>query len=191
MKITVDQYHRMIDAGILQSSDRVELLRGYLVKKDRSDAGEDPLSVGKRHARGIELLTDLNPKLKRLGFYIRIQLPVTLSGFDEPEPDGAIVRTVKEGYSDRHPEPGDIACLIEVADSSLGIDRSVKQQTYADAGVKQYVIVNLSDDVVEEYSEPEIGQGRYARVTPYSRRMRIELRLGSKTLLVSVSALLP
>lgn len=192
VKITVDQYHRMIAAGILREGEPIELLDGQLIRKDRSAQGEDPMTVGGRHALGIELLIELNPKLKRFGSYVRVQLPVTLSEHQEPEPDGAIVNGSAGTYVDGHPGPGDISCVIEVADSSLAEDRGRKQRIYADHGIAQYLIVNLVDNVVEEYTEPEVGRGRYARVTPYPAGKRIELRTAAgKPLVVPVRSLLP
>ena len=191
VKITVDQYHRMIEAGILREGEPIELLDGQLVRRDRAAAGGDPMTVGRRHALAIEMLIDLNPKLKRFGSYVRVQLPVTLSEHQEPEPDGATVRGSTGSYADAHPGPDDISCVIEVADSSLAEDRDRKQRIYADHGIAQYVIVNLVDNVIEEYTEPEVGRGRYARVTPFAPGKRIELRTAGKPLVVAVRSLLP
>src|SRR4051812_11405501 len=94
VRITVGQYHRMIETGILKTDARIELLDGELVRKNRSAAGEDPMTIGTGHVTGVDLLIALNPKLKRLGCYMRIQSPVTLPPHSEPEPDGAIVRGI-------------------------------------------------------------------------------------------------
>jgi Uma2 family endonuclease len=192
VRITVEQYHRMIETGILKAGDRIELLDGQLVRKDRSAAGEDPMSVGKRHAVAIGFLIALDKKLARLGCSIRVQVPATLSKHNEPEPDGAIVRGPAESYLEDHPKPHDISCMIEVSDSSLAEDRGRKQRIYADAGIPQYLIVNLVDDVVEEYTQPMVGRGRYAKVTPFPRGKRVELRTpDGKVLIVPVRSLLP
>jgi len=191
VKITVDQYHRMIEAGILQADDRVELIEGLLIRKDRSDLGDDPMSVGKKHAFVISTLTELDAKLRRLGSYMRIQLPVTLSKFDEPEPDGAVVRGRPADYVDSHPGPDALTCVIGASNSSLADDRDRKQRIYARAGIPQYLIINLVDGVVEEYTEPDPRSGRYFRVTPYPRSTRVELRTATKPLVVPVTKLLP
>ena len=192
VKITVEQYHRMIEAGILREGEPIELLDGQMIPKDRSAAGEDPMSVGRRHAVVVDVLTGLTPKLRRFGSYIRIQQPVSLSEHQEPEPDAAIVRGAPGSYRDGHPGSPDISCVIEVADSSLAEDRGRKQRIYADHGIAQYLIVNLVDNVVEEYTEPEVGRGRYARVTPFAPGKRVELRTASgKPLVVPVRSLLP
>jgi hypothetical protein len=79
-----------------------------------------------------------------------------------------------------------------VADSSLADDRDRKQRIYADHGIAQYLIINLVDHMVEEYTEPKVGRGRYARVTPFAPGARVELRTASgKPLVVPVRSLLP
>src|SRR4051794_38349845 len=84
VRLTVDQYHKMIAEGILEEGVPIELLDGRLEWKDRSAAGEDPMTVGEDHAWSLDALNELNPKLRRLGCYARIQLPVTLPPHDEP-----------------------------------------------------------------------------------------------------------
>jgi Uma2 family endonuclease len=96
------------------------------------------------------------------GSYLRVQLPVTLSNINAPEPDVAIVRGTEEDYADRYPGPADLFLVIEVADSSLGTDRSTKQRLYATAGIPQYWLVNLPESQVEVYEQPEAALGKYA-----------------------------
>ena len=161
--LEVGQYHRMIAEGIIPEGEPFELLDGQIVRKDRSAAGEDPMTVGNAHAWVIGALNELNPKLRRLGCHLRVQLPLTLSTVDEPEPDGAIVVGSNDDYRDRHPGPADVTCVIEVADSSLRRDRGTKLRIYAAARVPCYVIINLFERVMEMYNEPLVGKGRIAR----------------------------
>jgi Uma2 family endonuclease len=121
------------------------------------------MTVGNAHAWVIGALSDLNPKLKRFGCHIRVQLPLTLAPIDEPEPDGAIVVGSNDDYRDRHPAAADVSCVIEVADSSLRRDRVTKLRIYAGAKISCYVIINLVDRVLEIYTEPMTGKGRTAR----------------------------
>ncbi len=162
--LTVEQYHRMIETGILTSGEPYELLDGYLVLKDRSKAGEDPMTVGSDQSAGVELLGELASELKRVGSRVRLQQPITIGPDSEPEPDAAIVGGTIRDYKDRHPGPTDVSCVFEVADSSLSRDRATKQRQYADAGIGQYVIVNLIEDVIEVYTSPAMGRGRYDQV---------------------------
>lgn len=95
----------------------------------------------------------------------------------EPEPDGAIVRGAVEDYLRHHPGAAEVGCAIEVADSSLERDRGTKQRVYAAAGIPQYVILNLHEEQVEVYEEPDAGRERYARVRIHRRGEEISLRL--------------
>jgi Uma2 family endonuclease len=134
----------------------------------------------------------LNAKLRRLGCYIRIQQPVTLAPFDEPEPDAALVPGTKDDYLDHHPGARQVLCVIEVADSSLEYDRTVKQQVYANSGIRLYVIVNLTERLIELFSDPMRGKGRYRKRETYSGRQRIMLPTpGSKAFKVLAGSLLP
>ena len=119
------------------------------------------MTVGVEHALIIMRLAKLSGLFEPLGCHMRSQQPITIPPRDEPEPDAAIVRGSLEDYSDRHPGPSDILCVIEVADSSLPRDRGYKLRLYANAGIPMYVIVNLLDRVVEVYEEPVQGEGRF------------------------------
>lgn len=192
--LDVDRYHRMIESGILPEGEPFELIDGCLVQKDRSAVGEGPMTVGLGHAWVISELGDLTPRLRRMGCYMRVQLPLALPPFDEPEPDGAVVRGSNRDYRDRHPGAADATCVIEVADSSLLRDRTIKLRIYAAAAIPIYVIINLVDRVVEVYSEP-MGKGsraRYGRQETLSGRQKVLLPAGrGRFLRVPVASLLP
>jgi hypothetical protein len=191
MPLTVDQYHHMIEAGILMSGDPFELLNGYIVRKDRSAAGEDPMTVGMGHAWVIQQLPRLNSKLKRFGCYVRIQLPITLPPFNEPEPDGAIVIGDDLAWRDEHPSAHDTPCVIEVADSSLRLDRTTKLAIYAAGGIGQYIIINLPEHVIEVYSNPDRRKRRYGKPLVIGQRGKISLATGGKPLIIPAKTLLP
>src|SRR3954469_25925940 len=91
LPLTVEQYHRMIDQGILAEGEPFELLDGFLVRKDRSPSGEDPMTVGLEHVWSVKKLAKLDGKLGKLGCHMQTQQPVSLPPYDEPEPDGAVV----------------------------------------------------------------------------------------------------
>jgi Uma2 family endonuclease len=160
---TVDQYHQMIRDGVLEEGAPYELLDGQIIRKDRSKEGEDPMTVGYDHAWVIKKLLKLDQKLNPFGCHMQIQLPITLPPHHEPEPDGAIIRGTEDDYHGRHPAPEDVLCAIEVADASLRRDRVTKQRIYADAGIPQYIIINLAERTIEVYTDPQIGHGRYGR----------------------------
>ena len=191
-RITVEQYHRMLEAGVLRDGEPIELIDGLLVYKDRSAAGEDPMTVGKRHAVAVELLTELDRLVAPHGCHVRTQKPITLPPHHEPEPDGAIVRGVRRDYSKRHPGAADVCCAIEVSDSSLEHDRTVKLATYALAALPQYVIVNIPEGRLEVFEDPLPGEGRYAHVLHVAKNGTLSLNVGSvERVTASASDLLP
>ncbi len=164
--ITVDQFHQMIRNGILQDGDPIELIDGMMVRKDRSARGENLMTHHPRHALLVSRLQRLLAlSCESASYYLRIQLPVTLSNINAPEPDIAVVRGTEEDYADRHPGPADLPLVIEVADSSVGTDRSTKQRLYATARVAQYWLVNLPESQVEVYEQPDSTSGKYAQQT--------------------------
>ena len=191
--ITVEQYHRMIETGILVEGEPIELLDGFLMRKDRSHEGEDPMTVGIHHQLVMDSLGDyLVPLVARYGYRLRIQAPLTLPPDGEPEPDGAIVVKPAQGYRDGHPGAADTLVVIEVSDSSLQRDRTTKMRIYADHGIPQYVIFNVLERVVEVYSQPLIGKGSYAKRGVVGRGEVLEFALpGDVRLSVAASDLLP
>ena len=164
--ITVDQFQQMIHNGIFQNGDPIELIDGLLVRKDRSARGENLIGHHSRHALLIKRLQRLLMlPCESAGCHVPIQLPVTLNNINTPEPDVAVVRGTEEDYTDRHPGPDDLPLVIEVADSSLGTDRSTKPRLYATAGVPQYWLINLPESQVEVYEQPDAASGTYAQKT--------------------------
>ena len=189
--ITVEQYHRMIETGILEEGEPIELLDGMLVRKDRSSTGEDPMTVGKGHMWVVRQLPFVFGDLPSHGCHFQAQLPIAIPPGDVPEPDGAIVRgTASERRDD--PGPEDVICVIEVSDSSLNHDRITKQRIYADGGIRQYLIINLVDGLVEEYRDPQQGSGKYRSVKRYSRQEVVTIELPDGSLFnLSVACVLP
>jgi Uma2 family endonuclease len=190
--LTVEQYHGMLEAGIIADGEPYELLDGCLVRKDRSSAGADPMTVGYEHAWVVKQLAELNARFKRLGRHIQTQQPVTLPLHSEPEPDAAVVRGIAADYRGRHPGPAEVLCIIEVADASLPRDRGLKLRVYAQSGVPCYVILNLPDRVVEVYTEPLTEAGRYGRAITLTPRERVAFPAPrGRQLTVPVRRLLP
>lgn len=189
-RLTAMQVHAMIDAGILRDGEPLELIDGLLVLKDRSARGASQMTIGEKHNLVIKLLGRLDALLVPLGAHMQTQGPVRLSEIDEPEPDGAVVLGEPRDYAKRLPATKDVGALIEVADSSLDSDRTLKAARYALAGVAQYVIVNIPDGCVEIY-EGARGEAWAAKRTitggeTFSLRVTAE-----RSLQVPASALLP
>src|SRR5688572_16842164 len=108
LPLTVDQYHRMIESGIVEEGQPYELLNGCVVRKDRSAAGEDPMTVGNQHAWAVKNLAKLSRKLEAFGCHLQTQQPISLPPDDEPEPDGAIITGAEDDYRDHHPGAADV-----------------------------------------------------------------------------------
>lgn len=191
-QLSVPQFHRMLELGILREGEPIELIDGLLIRQDRSDVGGDPLVHGPRHALAIARLQRLGPRFYGTGCHLRCQLPITLSDLLEPEPDGAVVRGEPEDYPARHPGPADTLAAIEIADSSLEYDRTTKQQIYAGAGIAVYWIINIPGRSIEAYSSPLAATGRYHRHTEFrvGDVVRMELAIGH-SLEVAVADMLP
>ena len=179
MPLTVEQYHRMAETGILQSGDPIELLNGVLVYKDRSALGAPPMTVNPSHSFAIEQITELCEPLKRRGFRIRVQQPISLPPGNEPEPDVAIARGKARDFRDRHPSPSEVPCVFEVADSSLPRDRTTKLEIYAENGIPTYIIVNLIDGAIEVYSNPIPHEKRFASLRTFGRGSGFSLEVGN------------
>jgi Uma2 family endonuclease len=143
------------------------------------------------HIWAVENLPEIFAQVRSIGSYVRVQQPITLPPDGEPEPDGAIVRGSKDDYRTRKPAAADVSCVIEVADSSLDRDRGTKQRIYADAGIGQYVIINLVERVVEVYEQPLKGSGRYANVQRLRGADSVPLQVGTAQLAIEASKLLP
>jgi Uma2 family endonuclease len=143
-RLTVGQYHEMIDQGILTDDDPVELLEGWLVRKMSKNPPHSTATRRTRLALG---------RLVLAGFYVDSQEPVTTED-SEPEPDICIIRGNIEDYTTKHPGPMDVPLLVEVSDTTLETDRVSKKRAYARAGFAVYWIINLVDRVVEVYGNP-------------------------------------
>ncbi len=185
--LTVEQYHRMLETGILAEGEPIELLDGLLVPKDRGEG----MTINPRHSLVVSLLLELAPRLAP-GCHLKTQSPLTIEPDHEPEPDALIARGSPRDYLDRHPAPEDVSCLIEVSDSSLERDRTTKQRIYAEAGVGQYIILNLADDQAEVYEGPRATTGRYESVRIFRGGEAISIRVpGGRHIDVEANRLLP
>jgi hypothetical protein len=170
-RLTVAQYHAMIEAGILTEADRCELLRGWIVAK---------MPPNPPHASTV---TRLSRRLMRLlpdEWPVRVQCPITLRD-GEPEPVVAVVRGPEEAYRTRHPAARDVALVIEVAQSSLDEDREVKGPLYAGERIPVYWIANLVASRFEIYSDPKGGRSPgYRRRQDYGPDAAVPLVLDGR-----------
>ena len=142
---TVEEFHRMAQAGILTEDDRVELLEGEILAMS---------PIGTRHAACMKRLIRLFDRSVGDGAIVAAQDPIQLAEHSEPQPDLAVLTPRDDFYSHAHPGPSDILLLIEVAETSAETDRDVKLPLYARSGILEVWLVNLADEGVEIYRQP-------------------------------------
>jgi Uma2 family endonuclease len=144
--LTVQEYHRMAEIGILDEDERVELLAGQIVKM---------AAKGTAHGAAIartKILLD-----NRLGeeIFVRLQDPVLLNNYSEPEPDISVVIPDPLYYEDHHPTPSEIYLIIEVADTTLRTDCGIKATTiYAQSGIADYWVLDVNNRQLHVFREP-------------------------------------
>jgi Uma2 family endonuclease len=144
-RLSVSQYHAMIDAGVLKPGAKVELVEGLLIRK--------PMTRKPIHDATIDLLGDRLRGLLPPAWIARDQKALTLVR-GEPEPDLAVVLGPYGRYLDHHPAPAEIGLVIEVSDTTLRTDRGPKLVSYARAGIPVYWVVNLVAGEVEVHTDP-------------------------------------
>jgi len=133
-RLTVHDYHRMAEVGVLQPDDRTELIEGEIV---------DMPPIGSQHASVVTRLTRLLIRTVDDSVDVRVQLPVRLIPRSEPQPDFALVEAKPDAYRSAHPVAKDVLLLIEVSDSTLRFDLDVKARLYATQGIPEYWVIDL------------------------------------------------
>jgi Uma2 family endonuclease len=167
-RFTVSEYDRMIDIGILTEEDPVELLEGWVTYK---------MPRTPRHDLRIELARRAIDRVLPDTWCSRDQKGIRLSE-SAPEPDVAVVLGPPVRYDDHHPGPSEIGLIVEVANTTLDLDRTTKCRIYAHDSIPSYWIINLIDQQVEVYTDPT-GPGPSA-----TYRQRKDYRSGDAVLLV-------
>jgi Uma2 family endonuclease len=142
---TISDYDRMIEAGILDEDDRVELIEGEIIEMT---------PIGHRHAACVKRLNLLLGRTLGADATIGVQDPIQLGDRSEPQPDISALRPSPNFYASAHPTTEDIFLLIEVAESSATLNRQVKVPLYARHAVAEVWLVDLDDNSVTVYRDP-------------------------------------
>jgi Uma2 family endonuclease len=143
--LTVQDYHRMVESGILVADERVELIEGQLYGM---------AAKGTAHSAAVTRIERiLSQRLAGL-VLLRLQDPVQLSDWSEPEPDVAIVKPDTLDYEDHHPTPEDIFWLIEVSDTTLKRGRKLKAPAYGRSQVCECWILDVVERRLFVYRGP-------------------------------------
>jgi Uma2 family endonuclease len=154
-RFSLDEYRLMGEIGILSEDERVELIRGEIVAMS---------PIGGPHLTAIQALTHHLVPLVGDRVRVSVQNPIRLPGDSEPQPDLSLVRKARYRVP---PEVGDVFLVIEVADTTIENDRTVKLPLYAAAGVPEAWLFDLNGARIERHTEP--GPTGYQRVTPAER----------------------
>ena len=150
-RITVDEYYRMAEIGLLAPDARVELIEGEIV---------DMAPIGSEHASIVDQLNYLLGRAVGERAIVRVQGPVRLSRITEPEPDVTVLAPRADFYRHAHPNRSEILLLIEVSDSTLRFDRDIKVPLYARHGVHEVWVVDLQNRCLLTHAGPADGQYR-------------------------------
>jgi Uma2 family endonuclease len=137
------EYDQLVELGIF-TGERLELLDGLLVVREPQ---------GGPHAAMVGQVGDVLRVAFGAEWHVRLQAPVALDDESEPEPDVAVVPGVFRDYVGGHPSTP--VLVVEVAESSLRLDRRMKSGLYARARLREYWIVNLVDRVLEVCRDPQ------------------------------------
>ena len=154
--LSVEDFHRMGDAGLFTPEARVELIEGEII---------DMTPIGSAHASRVKRLARILMSALEDEAIVAVQDPVRLGSRSEPQPDLAVLRYRSDFYASAHPEAADVLLLIEVADTTARFDREVKIPLYARHDVSEVWLVDLEVGSLEVYREPRAGA--YQSVVPY------------------------
>ncbi len=154
-RFSVEEYHRMAEAGIFHEDDRVELIDGEIVEMT---------PIGSRHVACVDKLTRLFTGHVGDRAIVRVQSPVRLCGEAEPQPDVALLRPRADFYAAGLQQASDVLLTVEVADTSLDYDLNVKVPLYARSGVPEVWVVDLEGEQVHVFRDPK-GSGYGVRET--------------------------
>ncbi len=177
-RFTVDDYHRMGEAGILTEDDRVELIEGEIVQMS---------PIGSRHAAVVNRINGLlHSEIGNIGV-TSVQNPIRIDLYGESQSDVVVLRPREDYYALQHPLPADVLLLFEVADTSLMYDRQIKLPMYARAGIREVWLVDLEEEAIERHTEP--AEKGYRRVAQAGHGAKVE-SLAIPSLILEADAVL-
>jgi len=148
-RITVEEYYRMAEVGLLAEDARVELIEGEII---------DMAPIGSRHGAVVSRLDELLQRAAGERAIVRSQTPLRLSRSSEPQPDLALVKRRRDFYEAAHPVPADVFLVVEVSDTTMRYDREVKVPLYARHGVPEVWLVDLAKRRVHFFRSPTDGK---------------------------------
>ena len=151
-RLNVDQFMKMIGAGVFPDHVRIELINGLLVRK---------MTRYPPHNVCVLLLSRFLRTSIPPDWIVSEEKPVVVGKRQRLEPDFALIRGPESRYLARDPHADDIPLVIEVSDSTYSKDRGSKWRLYSEARIPCYWVVNIAESRVEVYTDPD-GSGRSA-----------------------------
>lgn len=164
LRFTVDEFYKMFELGFIKDYEHAEIIDGELIKK---------ISIGDLHAAIIDFLTKFFVKNVSDDIVVRVQNPVRLTDYSEPEPDLALADLTKYNGK-RHPRADEVLLIVEVSDSTLEYDRNRKLPLYAEAEIPEVWLVNAQNETVEIHTQPRGGIYSLIRVLRRGDAVRCE-----------------
>lgn len=180
-RFNVERFHRMIEAGVFDDGDRVELIDGEMRAMP---------PIGPPHRSATDTLTMLFAPPLAGRAIIRVQGPLTLDDGTEVYPDFMVLRWRDDRYARANPTPEDVRLLIEVADSSLALDRGLKLGKYARAGIGRYWVADIPHRTLHDYRDPDRFGGRYRQLHSVGEG-RISITIEDAEIQVQIAELFP
>ncbi len=183
---TREKYERATALGLLGPDDHVELIEGEITQK---------FPMNSPHATALTLAYDALRLIFSVGFAVRPQLPLSVGGLSQPEPDVAVVTGSARDYGNAHPAADNAVLVVEISDSTLVPDQTTKAGLYARAGIREYWIVNLPERLLEVHREPVPSEAallgfRYQQAAVLSETNTVA-PLAAPTAGIAVADLLP
>ncbi len=149
---TAAQVMKMIELGIVDDSEDVELWDGMLYK----------MVKGELHNYIVSQVADALRAVTPNDYHVREEKSSKYGEFSLPEPDVAVARGSKADYLPEPPHLARMALLVEVSHHTRDADEGQKLRRYAEVGVPVYWILYAKRREVRVYSQPQ-GGGELAR----------------------------
>ena len=161
-RITVHDYHRMAEVGLLAPDARVELIEGEII---------DMAPIGNDHQSVVDRLTRTLVRAVGDSAIVRVQGSIRLSQWSEPEPDLVLLAPRPDFYRGEFASGADTLLVIEVSDTTLRYDRDVKVPLYARHGVPEVWLVDVNCGALLVYGA--LQDGKYERQVVLERPVSV------------------
>lgn len=162
-KFTTDEYQKMTQLGILPEESGWEIINGEVIRR---------MSIGSKHAGIVKKINRILTAKFGGKFIISVQDPIHLDEYNEPEPEVAVLQFREDFYTESHPTPDDVLVAIEVSDTTIRYDREVKKTLYAEHGIGEFWLVDLSEKTIEIHTQ--LRRGIYHNIQIFGQDEQLE-----------------